>query len=37
MELRHSSVEELGGDIARYLDGMPVSAYPEGDYTAMDG
>jgi serine/threonine protein kinase len=27
---RYGSVEELGNDIAHYLDGLPVSAYPEG-------
>ncbi len=27
---RYGSVEELGNDVARYLDGLPVSAYPEG-------
>ena len=26
---RYGSVEELGNDVARYLDGLPVSAYPE--------
>ena len=35
VELRYASVEELGGDIARYLDGMPVSAYPEGAITRL--
>ena len=29
-EQRYGSVEELANDIAHYLDGMPVSAYPEG-------
>jgi eukaryotic-like serine/threonine-protein kinase len=27
---RYRSVEELANDIAHYLDGLPVSAYPEG-------
>lgn len=27
--IRHRSAIELGQDIARYLDGLPVSAYPE--------
>ena len=27
---RYGSVAELGNDMARYLDGLPVSAYPEG-------
>ena len=27
---RYSSVQELAGDVAHYLDGLPVSAYPEG-------
>jgi serine/threonine protein kinase len=27
---RYGSVEELANDIAHYLDGLPVSAYPEG-------
>jgi serine/threonine protein kinase len=27
---RYGSVEELANDIARYLDGLPVIAYPEG-------
>ena len=26
---RYGSVEELGNDVARYLDGLPVRAYPE--------
>lgn len=26
---RYGSVEELAGDVAHYLDGLPVSAYPE--------
>jgi serine/threonine-protein kinase len=26
---RYGLVEELGNDVARYLDGLPVSAYPE--------
>ena len=29
-EQRYGSVEELANDIAHYLDGLPVSAYPEG-------
>jgi len=32
---RYGSVEELEQDIARYLDGMPVSAYPEGLLTRL--
>ena len=32
---RYGSVEELAQDIARYLDGMPVSAYPEGPLTRL--
>jgi len=27
---RYGSVEELANDVARYLDGLPVRAYPEG-------
>ena len=27
---RYGSVEELANDVSRYLDGLPVSAYPEG-------
>src|ERR1700681_2598758 len=27
---RYGSVEEMANDIAHYLDGLPVSAYPEG-------
>ena len=27
---RYGSVEELANDVAHYLDGLPVSAYPEG-------
>ena len=27
---RYGSVEELSRDVAQYLDGLPVSAYPEG-------
>jgi serine/threonine protein kinase len=30
---RYGSVEELANDIAHYLDGLPVSAYPEGPMT----
>jgi serine/threonine protein kinase len=33
IELRYRSVEELRNDISHYLDGMPVSAYPEGALT----
>jgi eukaryotic-like serine/threonine-protein kinase len=33
VDLRYSSVEELGNDISRFLDLMPVSAYPEGAFT----
>jgi hypothetical protein len=32
---RYGSVEELGQDIARYLDGRPVSAYPERPTTRL--
>jgi serine/threonine protein kinase len=32
---RYGSVEELARDIARYLDGMAVSAYPEGLFTRL--
>ena len=32
---RYSSVEELAHDIAHYLDGLPVSAYPEGAMTRL--
>jgi eukaryotic-like serine/threonine-protein kinase len=32
---RYGSVEELTQDIARYLDGMPVSAYREGSLTRL--
>jgi serine/threonine protein kinase len=32
---RYCSVEELARDIARYLDGMPVRAYPEGWITRV--
>jgi serine/threonine protein kinase len=32
---RYESVEELANDIARYLDGLPVSAYPEGPLARM--
>ena len=30
VQQRYRSVEELSNDIAQYLDGLPVSAYPEG-------
>jgi eukaryotic-like serine/threonine-protein kinase len=33
--LRYGSVEELGSDIAHYMDGMPVLAYPEGAFTRL--
>jgi hypothetical protein len=29
MSARYSSVQELAGDVGRYLDGLPVSAYHE--------
>jgi eukaryotic-like serine/threonine-protein kinase len=29
-EQRYGSVEKLANDVAHYLDGLPVSAYPEG-------
>jgi eukaryotic-like serine/threonine-protein kinase len=32
---RYGSVEELANDIAQYLDGLPVSAYPEGSITRL--
>jgi serine/threonine protein kinase len=32
---RYGSVEELGNDITRYLDGIAVSAYPEGAMTRL--
>jgi serine/threonine protein kinase len=32
---RYGSVEELANDIAHYLDGLPVSAYPEGPLTRV--
>ncbi|MGA9797416.1 MAG: serine/threonine-protein kinase [Terriglobales bacterium] len=32
---RYGSVEELANDIAHYLDGLPVSAYPEGPLTRL--
>ena len=35
MQQRYGSVEELTGDIAHYLDGLPVSAYPEGPMTRL--
>jgi eukaryotic-like serine/threonine-protein kinase len=35
LDLRYGSVEELASDIARYLDGMPISAYPEGAMTRL--
>ena len=35
VQQRYASVEELAHDIARYLDGQPVSAYPEGPMTRM--
>ncbi len=33
LDRRYSSVQELADDIAHYLDGLPVSAYPEGTIT----
>jgi len=35
LDQRYGSVEDLGTDIARYLDGMAVSAYPEGTMTRL--
>jgi hypothetical protein len=35
VQQRYSSVEELAHDIAHYLDGLPVSAYPEGPMTRL--
>jgi eukaryotic-like serine/threonine-protein kinase len=35
MDRRYGSVEELSSDIARYLDGSSVSAYPEGAMTRL--
>lgn len=32
---RYGSVEALANDIAHYLDGLPVSAYPEGPFTRL--
>jgi len=32
---RYGTVEELANDIAHYLDGLPVSAYPEGPMTRL--
>jgi eukaryotic-like serine/threonine-protein kinase len=32
---RYGSVEELASDVAHFLDGLPVSAYPEGAATRM--
>jgi serine/threonine protein kinase len=32
---RYASVEELASDIAHYVDGLPVSAYPEGPMARM--
>ena len=32
---RYASVEELAEDIASYLDGLPVRAYPEGPLMRM--
>jgi serine/threonine-protein kinase len=32
---RYSSAQDLGVDIARYLDGMAVSAYPEGPFAKL--
>lgn len=35
VQQRYGSVEELAHDIACYLDGLPVSAYPEGPMTRL--
>ncbi len=35
VQQRYDSVEQLAHDIARYLDGQPVSAYPEGPMTRL--
>ena len=35
LEQRYASAQELANDIAHYLDGMPVSAYPEGMITRL--
>jgi eukaryotic-like serine/threonine-protein kinase len=35
VQQRYSSVEELAHDIAHYLDGQPVSAFPEGPMTRL--
>jgi serine/threonine protein kinase len=35
VQQRYGSVEELAHDIAHYLDGQPVSAYPEGPMTRL--
>jgi serine/threonine protein kinase len=32
---RYGSVEELATDVAHYLDGLPVSAYPEGPFAPL--
>jgi eukaryotic-like serine/threonine-protein kinase len=32
---RYGSVEELARDVGHYLDGLPVSAYPEGPLTRL--
>ena len=34
-EQRYASVQELADDIAHYVDGLPVSAYPEGPLTRL--
>jgi len=35
MEQRYASVEEMATDVTRYLDGLPVAAYPEGVMTRL--
>jgi serine/threonine-protein kinase len=32
---RYGSVEELASDVAHYLDGLPVSAYPESSFARL--
>jgi eukaryotic-like serine/threonine-protein kinase len=32
---RYDSAQELASDVARYLDGLPVSAYPEGPFARL--
>jgi hypothetical protein len=32
---RYTSASELGQDVARFLDGLPVSAYPENIFRKL--